>query len=336
MGYNPLLFNGGRMGSEVQVIRNRPGGSQSARGGRSVVTIGNFDGIHLGHQALLQRCHDLAAGRASTAVVTFEPLPQAFFQPHAAPPRLSTVYQKLALLQTHGVHWVWLMRFDLALSQLTAREFATQVLVTGLAASQVVVGADFRFGHRREGDVESLRGLGQELGFGVDIVPAVYLATERISSSAIRRALAAGEFAHAAALLGRPFRMEGHVVLGRQLGRELGYPTANLRIRTPPSAVQGIFAVFARSLEPGSNAKPAWLPAVCSIGLRPTIGGTEPLLEVHFFDFNGDLYGQRLEVEFVAKLRDESHFANIEQLVAQMRRDEAAARAILARSERPA
>jgi len=246
------------------------------------------------------------------------------------------VYQKLQQFQAEGVDRVWLLRFDVALSRLSAREFATQVLATGLAAIHVVVGADFRFGHRREGDTELLRSLGVELGFDVDIVPAVYLGDDRISSSAIRAALAAGELASAAAMLGRPFRMEGHVVMGRQLGRQLGYPTANLSIRARPSAIQGIFAVFARVAGRREHGDNSWMPAVSSIGMRPTIGATEPLLEVHIFDFDGDLYGQRLEVEFVAKLRDEAHFASMEQLVAQMRRDEIQARTILARSERPA
>lgn len=326
------------MGLDVQVIRNRPGKTQLGRAARSVVTIGNFDGIHLGHKALIRRGRELSAGGASLAVVTFEPLPQALFKPNTAPPRLSTVYQKLAQFRAEGVDSVWLMRFDLALSRLSAREFATQVLARGLGAVQVVVGADFRFGYRREGDVERLRSLGEELDFGVEIVPAVFFGEKRISSSAIRRELQAGAFTEANAMLGRPFRMEGHVVLGRQLGRKLGYPTANLRIRTPPSAVQGIFAVFARF--GGRHGRPgdrngAWLPAVSSIGMRPTIGGTEPLLEVHIFDFDGDLYGQRLEVEFVAKLRNEFRFEGLEQLVAQMRRDEVQAREILARAERP-
>lgn len=323
------------MGLDVQVIRNRPGKTQLGRGDRSVVTIGNFDGIHLGHKALIRRGRELSAGGASLAVVTFEPLPQALFQPNAAPSRLSTVYQKLAQFRAEGVDRVWLMRFDLALSRLSAREFATQVLALGLGAVQVVVGADFRFGYRREGDVERLRSLGEELGFGVEIVPAVFLGEKRISSSAIRRKLQVGAFAEANAMLGRPFRMEGHVVLGRQLGRKLGYPTANLRIRLPPSAVQGIFAVFARFPGSPGDDSGAWMPAVSSIGMRPTIGGTEPLLEVHIFDFDGDLYGQRLEVEFVAKLRDESRFDGLEQLVAQMRRDEVQAREILALAERP-
>lgn len=302
------------------------------------MTIGNFDGLHLGHQALIRRGRGLATGSESLAVVTFEPLPQVLFQPQAAPPRLSTVYQKLQQFQAHDVDLVWLLRFDLALSRLTAREFATQVLATGLAAIQVVVGADFRFGHRREGDTDLLSSLGLELGFQVDIVPAVYRGKDRISSSAVRAALAAGELAAAAAMLGRPLRMEGHVVRGRQLGRQLGYPTANLRIRARPSAVGGVFAVFARACGRRGHGQgdKSWMPAVSSIGWRPTIGGTEPLLEVHIFDFDGDLYGQRLEVEFVAKLRDEAHFASMEQLVAQMRRDEIQARTILTRSEQPA
>ena len=326
------------MGLDVQVIRNRPGEVKTAAGARSVVTIGNFDGIHLGHQALIRRGRELAGDGKSLAVVTFEPLPQVFFQPQSAPPRVCTVYQKLERFQLEGVDKVWLMRFDSSLSRLTAREFASRVLADGLAATDIVVGADFRFGHRREGDTELLRSLGEELGFHLDIVPAVYLGEERISSSAIRAALASGSFASARAMLGRPFRMEGHVVLGRQLGRELGYPTANLRIRTRPCVLQGVFAVFARTVGgrgQGRNGRP-WMPAVSSIGLRPTIGGKEPLLEVHVFDFEGDLYGQHLEVEFVAKLRDESHFAGIEQLVTQMRRDEAEARTILERTERPA
>ena len=319
----------------VQVIRDRPGELRAAQDGRAVVTIGNFDGIHLGHRALIRRARQLASGSGSIAVVTFEPLPQVLFQPRAAPPRLTTVYQKLDLFRSAGVNRVWLMRFDAALSRLPASDFAAQVLARGLGAVQVVVGADFRFGHRREGDVKLLRDLGVALGFGVDVVPAVYLGEEKISSSAIRSALAAGKFSRAAAMLGRAFRMEGHVVLGRQLGRKLGYPTANLRIRTAPSPVQGVFAVFARTLGRRGKGICTWMPAVSSIGMRPTIGGTEPLLEVHFFDFDADLYGQRLEVEFVAKLRDESHFGTIDQLVAQMRRDEAEARAILARSDRP-
>jgi riboflavin kinase/FMN adenylyltransferase len=316
----------------MRVIRNRPvgeplTGSGPRRGayapGGSAVAIGNFDGVHRGHLALVDRCRQLAARGEAIAIVTFEPLPQAFFRPAQAPARLTTVYQKLSLLRAAGVDLTWLTRFDGRFAGLTAREFAEQVLVAGLAARQVVVGADFRFGRGREGDVTSLASLGDEFGFGVHVEPAVLCNGERISSSGIRRHLAAGEFGEAAALLGRPFRMEGHVTRGAGLGRKLGYPTANLRIRAEPSPLGGVLAAFARV------AGGDWLPAVTNLGRRPAVGGGEPLLEVHFFDLDRDLYGQRLEVQFVAKLRDELNFASIDELVAQMGRDAEAARACL-------
>ena len=203
------------------------------------------------------------------------------------------------------------------------------ILVSGLGARQVVVGADFRFGRGREGDVTSLAALGDEFGFGVHVEPAVLCNGERISSSGIRIHLAADEFEEAAALLGRPFRLEGFVVRGAGLGRKLGYPTANLRIRAEPSPLGGVFAAFARI------AGGPWLPAVTNLGRRPVVGGREPLLEVHFFDLQRDLYGQRLEVQFVAKLRDELNFENLEALTAQMKLDEDTARRCLAQAELP-
>ena len=312
----------------MQLIRNRPGEQRARPGVRSVVTIGNFDGMHAGHQALLGRCDELATPQDQTAVLTFEPLPQAYFRPDAAPPRLATVYQKLAWFREHQVGQVWLMRFDGSLSQLSARQFASAALHTGLAARHVVVGEDFRFGHKREGDVALLRRFGAEFGFEVDVVLPVMCGSERISSSAIRRKLASGDFAGAASMLGRPFRMEGHVVKGKGLGRKLGYPTANLRVRAQPSPLMGVFAVFAREVV-NRKAGP-WWSAVSSIGYRPTVCGTELLLEVHIFDLDRALYGARLEVEFVAKLREESHFESLDELVLHMRQDEAAAREVLA------
>jgi riboflavin kinase/FMN adenylyltransferase len=297
--------------------------------GGTAVAVGNFDGVHRGHLALVERCRQLAGPGEAIAIVTFEPLPQAFFRPSQAPARLTTVYQKLDLLRGAGVDVTWLTRFDARFAGLTAREFAERVLLAGLAARQVVVGADFRFGRGREGDVATLAGLGDEFGFGVHVEPAVLCNDERISSSGIRRHLAAGEFDEAAALLGRPFRMEGHVTRGAGLGRKLGYPTANLRIRAEPSPVGGVLAAFARL------AGGEWLPAVTNLGRRPAVGGGEPLLEVHFFDLDEDLYGQRLEVQFVAKLRDELNFATIDELVKQMKRDSDAARACLAAAVRP-
>jgi riboflavin kinase/FMN adenylyltransferase len=220
-------------------------------------------------------------------------------------------------------------RFDGRFAALTPREFVERVLVAGLGARQVVIGADFRFGRGREGDVTSLAELGDEFGFGVHVEPAVLCNGERISSSGIRRHLADSEFAEAAALLGRPFRMEGHVTRGAGLGRKLGYPTANLRIRAEPSPLGGVLAAFSRV------AGGEWLPAVTNLGRRPAVGGGEPLLEVHFFDLDRDLYGQRLEVQFVAKLRDEQDFASMDELVQQMKTDAEAARACLADTARP-
>jgi riboflavin kinase/FMN adenylyltransferase len=322
----------------MRVIRNRPANEPFDSPNRnagvyapagSVVAIGNFDGVHRGHLAVIDRCRQLCGPDQAVAMVTFEPLPQAFFRPDQAPARLTTVRQKLGLLSAAGVDITWLMRFDGRLASLTAREFIQRVLIRRLAAQQVVVGADFRFGKGREGDVALLAGVGDQRGFGVHIEPAFTYAGERISSSGIRRHLAASEFDRAAELLGRPFRMEGHVVRGAGLGRTLGYPTANLRIRARPSPLGGVLAAFARI---GGGP---WLPAVTNLGRRPAVGGGEPLLEVHFFDLDQDLYGKRLEVQFVAKLRDELNFANIEELVAQMNRDSEAARACLAAAPRP-
>jgi riboflavin kinase/FMN adenylyltransferase len=314
----------------MRVIRNRPEWTDGAyASGRSVVAIGNFDGFHRGHSALVELSRKLAGANETVAVVTFEPLPQAFFRPESAPARLLTVYQKLDLLRSAGVEMAWLMRFGHELAALTAREFTEQVLIRKLNARCVVIGEDFRFGRGQEGDVALLRKLGVELGFEVKIVPAVLCDGERISSSGIRAKLAAGNFTSATDWLGRPFRMEGHVIRGAGLGRKLGYATANLSIRTEPSPLGGVLAAFSR-VKGGR-----WLPAVTNLGRRPVVGGKEPLLEVHLFDFDEDLYGQRLEVQFVAKLRDELNFESLYGLVEQMKRDEKRARLCLAQAEMP-
>lgn len=308
----------------MRVARNRPGAGQGAPLARSsVVTIGNFDGVHLGHQALIDRCRSLGNPGDSLVVVTFEPLPRAFFDPEHAPPRLSSPVGRLRLLLEAGIDLVWMMRFDAELAGVGAEDFVRRVLVEALGARYVVTGADFRFGHRREGDLKLLRALGERYGFESEVVETLKLDGQRVSSGAVREALAGGEFAAAASLLGRPFAISGHVFRGRGLGRKLGYPTANLKIRALPSPLQGIFAVRARV------AGDVWRPAVASLGSRPMFGGEEMLLEVHFFDFDEDLYGRRLEAQFVAKLRDEAHFATIDELVREMKNDEAQARGIL-------
>jgi riboflavin kinase/FMN adenylyltransferase len=315
---------------DMRVIRNRPewiGGAITPA--RSVVAIGNFDGMHRGHQALVERCKSLAQEGDEVAVVTFEPLPPAFFSPQNAPARLSTVYQKLGLLRAAGVDITWLMRFGRQLASLTSTQFAEQILVEKLNARCVVIGEDFRFGRGREGDVSLLTKLGRERGFTVEPVAEVLCGGERISSSGIRQRLAAGDFSAVAERLGRPFRMEGHVTRGAGLGRTLGYPTANLRMRAEPSPLGGVLAAYARV------ANGPWLPTVTNLGRRPVVDGKETLLEVHFFDFNEDLYGQRLDVQFVAKLRDELNFGSLDDLVEQMKRDEYEARSILAETVPP-
>lgn len=307
--------------------------------GASAVAIGNFDGVHLGHQALLDRAKSLAAALTdegadsavvpvSTAVVSFEPLPRAFFAPQAAPVRLTGPAQKLRLLRGFGVDTTWLLRFNAALASLSAGDFVERILVRGLGARAVVIGEDFRFGRGREGDLARMRDLGEKHGFVVSPVPAVTVARERISSTAIREALACGDLERAETLLGRPYAVIGHVVRGQQLGRSLGYPTANLRPWGGQAALEGVFAVRARTVDDAGQG--AWRDGVASVGVRPAVGGGEPLIEVHLFDRDEDLYGRRLETRFVKRLRGEEDFPDLDALVVQMKLDEREARAVLA------
>ncbi|MGD9021533.1 MAG: bifunctional riboflavin kinase/FAD synthetase [Lysobacterales bacterium] len=305
----------------MRFIRDNPG-RQLLRS--SVVMIGNFDGVHLGHQSLLRHCKSLAGERRPVAVVTFEPLPKAWFGLDQAPPRLTSVRQKVEFLSAQGVDLVWLMRFNQALAEMSAQDFVRTVLVETLAAAEVVVGEDFRYGRAREGDMNSLRKAGKEWGFGVTIMPMVEIDGEVVSSSLIRDCLARGDLDKAKRFLGRPFRMAGRVIRGRQLGRELGYPTANMRLSSPPSPLGGVFAIRAR-WDSGQ-----WREGVANLGTRPAFGGEEFLVEAHLFDFDGNLYGSMMELEFVRKLRDETHFEKIDDLIAQMREDERQARHFLA------
>lgn len=305
----------------MRVIRDNPG-KQVLRS--SVVTIGNFDGVHLGHQALIRHCESLAGDERPIAVVTFEPLPQAWFRPEAAPARLMSVRQKLDYLACEAIDLVWLMRFNQALANMDADDFVRSVLVETLAASDVVVGDDFHYGRGRQGDVESLRESGQTLGFELHTIPMLEVDGCRASSSNIRESLAAGDLAKVRKLLGRPYSITGKVIKGNQLGRRLGYPTANIRIAAKPCPMTGVFAVRAR----WGNSD--WRDGVANLGTRPAVGGEGVLLETHLFDFDGSLYGQKMEVEFIRKLRDESHFEVIDDLVRQMREDERQARICLA------
>jgi riboflavin kinase/FMN adenylyltransferase len=292
--------------------------------GSSVVTIGNFDGIHLGHRALIECCIEQAGKGQEVVVVTFEPLPQADFAPMKAPTRLSSSRQKLELLEQSGVDLVWTMRFNQELAQMSASIFAESVLSKALAASMVVVGEDFRFGRSREGDLAMLRKLGAPLGFAVQTVADIEVDGERVSSTAVRAALKEGDIEAAEKFIGRRFMMQGEVIEGSKLGRELGYPTANMRLEAEPSPLSGVFAVRVRVASQGT-----WLNGVASLGKRPAVGGKEFLVEVHIFDFSADLYGRRLEVDFVAKIRDEENFESMSDLVAQIKKDECRAKEIL-------
>jgi riboflavin kinase/FMN adenylyltransferase len=290
----------------------------------SVVTVGNFDGIHQGHRALIDRCHLLAAPGQDIAVVCFEPLPQAFFKPEDAPARLTSPAQKALLLEQAGVDLVWMMRFDRELAEMSPEQFAGAVLNESLSAGRVVVGEDFRFGRSRHGNVQTLTAIGENADFEVEAVADVQIDGVRVSSSAIRSALAESNLALAERYLGRPYTLVGEVTKGLGLGRDLGYPTANLMLEAGPCPLAGVFAVRARI-----NDADEWLDAVASLGNRPVLGGKDFEVEVHIFDFSADIYGRRLEVEFVEKIRDEENFGSIEELVKQIRNDEARSRKIL-------
>jgi riboflavin kinase/FMN adenylyltransferase len=305
-----------------RLFRDVEGGPLCPQG--SVVCIGAFDGLHLGHRVLVR--HAVARARdleLPAVALSFEPLPREFFSTGAPPARLTPPRARIEGLQALGIDVVGLLRFDTALASMPPDAFVRQVLVQRLRAREVWVGPGFRFGHDRAGDLETLQRLGAECGFMAGAVDPVLLDGERVSSTRVRCALSAGDFVSAARLLGRPYRIQGRVVHGNRLGRTLGYPTANLRFhaRTPP--LSGIFAALVH----GVDGK-CW-PAVVSVGTRPTVGGTEPLLEAHLFGFDGDLYGRRIDVEFKAKLRDEETFRDLPTMVAQMHRDALQARALL-------
>ncbi|NII09155.1 bifunctional riboflavin kinase/FAD synthetase [Oleiagrimonas sp. C23AA] len=291
----------------------------------SVVAVGAFDGLHLGHQALLAQVRSRAQmlGAAPVAI-SFEPLPRAFFSPEPLP-RLASVREKIQGLAHAGLERVLLLRFNRALTAMSAEDFVRQVLVERMAVREVWVGEDFRFGHKRAGDFALLERMGQELGFAACAMDAVAAAGQRVSSSAIRERLVSSDFDGAAELLGRDFSMSGRVVRGEQLGRTLGYPTANVRLGRRVSPVQGIFAVRV-DIDGGRQQ----LPGVASLGWRPTVNAvSEPLLESHLFDFDGNLYGRHIRVRFVEKLRDELKFDGLDALKAQMDIDAQQARQAL-------
>ncbi|MHB0916237.1 MAG: bifunctional riboflavin kinase/FAD synthetase [Thiobacillus sp.] len=292
------------------------------------VTIGNYDGLHLGHQAMLARLQDVAQARGlPSCVLSFEPHPREFFTPEQAPARLSSLREKAECLQRMGIDRLHVFRFDRAFSALSAEAFIEQVLGTTLQARYVLVGDDFRYGAKRAGDFALLERLGHTLGFDAEFLPTVEVASERASSTAVRQALAAGELEHAARLLGRPYSISGRVVHGDKLGRDIGFPTANIQLKHNRPPLLGIFAVEVYGL----NGEP--LPGAASLGKRPTVKNPDavPVLEVHLFDFNAEIYGRRVRVDFLHKLRDEEKYPDLDSLVAQIRRDVDNAKQFLAK-----
>lgn len=258
-----------------------------------------------------------------SVAVSFAPIPRVFFARDVAVLQLSSAREKIALLRQGGMERLLLLRFDATLAAMSAQDFVELVLVRRLGVRQVWVGEGFRFGHKRAGDLELLRRLGKTHGFDAGEAASHTLDGERVSSSRIRTLLVAADFDTAAHLLGRRFAIGGHVVRGAQLGRKLGYPTANVRLGSRTAPVGGVFAVRVAGIRPEP------MPGVASLGTRPTVDGREVLLEAHLFDFDGDLYGKRIEVEFVRKLRDEEKFESLDAMVAQIGRDAAQARAIV-------
>ena len=308
----------------MELVRGLHNISQRHRG--CVLTVGNYDGVHLGHQQMIGVLKARAAQLRSVAtVLVFEPSSKEFIDPDGAPPRLTRWREKFLALAAQGVERLVTLRFDECMRAMTPQSFVDDLIVGKLGTRHLVVGDDFRYGSNAGGTIESLRAAGRAHGFGVEQIEPFVFDGVRVSSTAVRERLELADYAGAARLLGRPYRMMGRVVHGRRLGRALGFPTANLRLMRRKPPVWGISAVWVHGIE----SRP--LPGVASLGTRPTVNGVEPLLEVHVFDFSGDLYGRAIEVEFVAKLRDEVKFESLEAMMVQMNVDAANARGILSK-----
>ena len=309
----------------MEVVRLEPFPPVARDAPPAVVTIGNFDGVHLGHQALVRAARARSDARHETCLaLTFDPHPTAVLHPDRAPLRLMTVAQKGELLAGMGIDVLAVLPFTRDVAGLAPADFAANVLRGALGARAVVVGEGFRFGKARSGDIGDLERLGRDLGFDVVAVAAVLHGGVRVSSTRVRESLLGGDVLGAAALLGRPYFVDGRVVRGDGRGRTLGIPTANLEVENEILPREGVYAARVR-LEAG-----VWHRAVVNRGRRPTFGGGAPTTEAHLLDFEADLYDQRLRVSFVARLRDERAFSGRDALVAQIQADMEAARRVLA------
>jgi len=284
----------------------------------AALAIGNFDGMHLGHQAILAALREKSQAQGLLAsVMTFEPHPREFFGLDQAPLRIATLREKLELFDAAGMERVYVCRFDWRFAELGAQEFIENILLRSIDVRMIMVGDDFRFGARRAGSLQDLR----DAGLVVENLHDVMLDGVRVSSTAVRQALAAGDLDRAAALLGRPYSISGNVMQGDKLGRELGYPTANVHMRHDRPPLTGIYAVKLRGIASED------LPGVANLGVRPTVNANgKATLEVHLFDFDRDIYGRHVHVHFLKKLREEQKFPDLETLKRQIARDEQAAR----------
>lgn len=299
-------------------------GFSSAAPAPTVLTIGNFDGVHHGHRSLLVRLKRTATSeQLLPAVLTFEPHPREFFAPESAPARLSTLREKLELIADEGVAATWVCHFNARFAALSAEEFIESLLVDTLRVKHLIIGDDFRFGAGRRGNFALLREAGARHGFTVEAMDCVTIDGQRASSSAVRAALAAGQMDQAARLLGRPYAIDGRVVHGDKIGHQLGFATANIRIKHDKPPLLGVFAVEVSGVTGVTElAGGAALKGVANLGFRPSVNQVvQPLLEVHLFDFCGDLYGTHITVRFVHKLRNEMKFPNIDALKAQIALD---------------
>ncbi len=281
------------------------------------LSIGNFDGVHRGHQAMLARLKAAAAERGlPAALMTFEPHPREVFTPELAPARLTSLREKIELFKQHGIDRLVLVHFSQRFAGLSPQDFIQQILLDGVQARWILIGDDFRFGAKRAGDLALLRQAGIQQGFAVESLDSVLVDGERVSSTAVREALAQGDMAKATRLLGRPYSISGRVVHGDKLGKELGFPTANVQMKHNKPPLAGIFAVELAGLDGHC------LQGVASLGVRPTvkINGVATL-EVHVFDFHERIYGAHVRVDFLHKLRDEEKFPDLPTLIAQIGRD---------------
>lgn len=297
----------------MQITHGIPG--RAAR--PMALTVGNFDGVHLGHQEILREL--IAAARAAgldAGVLTFEPHPREYFAPDQAPTRLTSLREKLEIFAALGLDRAHVCRFDRAFAALGAEEFVERLLVDALQTRVLLIGDDFRFGRGRSGDLDLLRRCGERHGYTVRAMHSIVRDGLRVSSTAVREALAAGDAALAQRLLGRPYSISGRVVHGDKKGRELGFPTANIQLRHNRPPLFGIYAVEVHGAGPGP------LPGAASLGVRPTVrAGGAPTLEVHILDFAGELYERHLRLDFLAKLRDEERYPDLEALRRQIARD---------------